>query len=66
MMAPEPVIASVIVAVVKLRVANTSIAASRIRRWMAPVLAQRWVRAEVVIRLDVNGYAALPGEPCIV
>lgn len=39
MLAPEAATMSAIVAAVNPLVANTSVAASRIRRWVAPVLA---------------------------
>ncbi|CNL53963.1 Uncharacterised protein [Mycobacterium tuberculosis] len=40
-LAPEPATTSAIVVAVKPLVANASVAASRIRCWVAPVLAQR-------------------------
>ncbi|MCW2664252.1 MAG: hypothetical protein JWP83_5404, partial [Mycobacterium sp.] len=41
MLAPEPATTSAIVAAVNPLVAKTSVAASRIRCWVAPVFAQR-------------------------
>src|ERR1700721_1576846 len=49
MLAPEPATTSAIVAAVNPLVAKTSVAASRIRCWVAPVFAQRRACAEVAI-----------------
>src|ERR1700742_1014647 len=46
MLAAEPATTSAIVAALNPLVANTSVAASRIRCWVAPVLAQRRACAE--------------------
>src|ERR1700757_3991281 len=49
MLAREPATTSAIVAALNPLVAKTSVAASRIRCWVAPVLAQRRACAEVAI-----------------
>src|ERR1700751_2408995 len=61
MLAPEPATTSAIVAALNPRVAKTSVAASRIRRWVAPVLAQRRAWAEVAIPSTLTGAQAATG-----